>query len=135
MPGVVKRGHYFVTQYITGPQILLLMLDLQPERIADPFVTAITVYSLYGQPEDAVVRAEVLAGTDEANAEFGTSWHPLEIRYAYSGYDNRECRLMHWAAYNIVKELAQRGPDGIKVVPAEPEVATERRGMSASRDL
>jgi hypothetical protein len=114
----VKRGHYFVTQYITGPQSLLLMLDLQPERIADPFVTPLNVCPIYGQPEDIIVRAAVLAGTDEANAEFGTNWHPLEIRYSYSGYDNKRCGLMHWAAYNIVKELAQRGPEGVEVVPA-----------------
>jgi hypothetical protein len=120
MPEVVKRGHYFATWYITGPQCLLLMLDLQPERIADPFVTAITVCPMYGQPEDAVVRAAVLAGTDEANAEFSTSWHPLEVRYSYSGYDNKQCRLIGWAAYNIVKELAHRGPDGFVVIPAEP---------------
>lgn len=128
MPGVVKRGHYFATQYITGPQCLLLMLDLHPERIADPFVTAINVCPIYGQPEDAVVRAAVLAGTDEANTELGASWHPLEIRYSYSGYDNKQCRLMHWAAYNIVKELAQRGPDGIDVVPVETTPASDPAG-------
>jgi hypothetical protein len=117
MPRVVKRGQYFVTQYITGPQCLLLMLELQPDRIADPLVTAINVCPIYGQPEDAVVRAAVLAGTDEANTEFGTSWYPLEIRYSYSGYDNKQCQIMGWAAYSIVKELAQRGPGGIEVVP------------------
>jgi hypothetical protein len=116
MPGTWKRNHYFVTQFITGPQCLLLMLDLQPERIADPFVTALNVCPIYGQPEDAVVRAAVLAGTDEANAEFGTNWHPLEIRYSYSGYDNNNCRLMGRAAYHIVKELAERRPDGIEVL-------------------
>jgi hypothetical protein len=120
MPGVVKRGHYFVTRYITGPQCLLLMLDLQPERIDDPFVTAFNVCPVYGHPKDAVVRSAVLAGTDEANAEFSTSWHPLEIRYSYSGYDNQRCGLMNWAAYNIVKELAQRGLEGIEVIPTEP---------------
>jgi hypothetical protein len=70
MPGVVKRGHYFVTQYITGPQCQQLTLDFQTERIADPFVTAFSVCPIYSQPEDAVVRAAVLEGTDEANAEF-----------------------------------------------------------------
>lgn len=126
MPRVMKRGPYFVTQYITGPQCLLLMLDLQSERIVDPFVTAVNVCPIYGQPEEAVVRAAVLAGTDEANAEFGTTWHPLEVRYSYSGYDNKQCRLIHWGAYNIVKELAQRGPEGIEVVPDEPGSASDR---------
>jgi len=113
---VVKRGHYFLTQIITGPQHLHLMLDLQSERIADPFVTAIAVCPVYGQPKDDVVRAAVLHGTDEANAECGTSRHPLEIRYSYSGYDNQNCRLMRHAAYNIVKALAQSGEDGIEVI-------------------
>ena len=31
-----RRGHYSGTKYVTGPQILLLMLDLQDERIEDP---------------------------------------------------------------------------------------------------
>jgi hypothetical protein len=84
MPGVVKQGNFFVTQYVTGPQFLRLMLDLQPERIPDPFVTATQVCAIYGRPEDAVVRDAVLRGNDEANAEFGTRWHPLEIRYFYS---------------------------------------------------
>ena len=43
MPGVVRSGHHFVTQYIAGPQCLQLTLDLQTERIADPFVTAFNV--------------------------------------------------------------------------------------------
>ena len=86
MPGVLRRGHDFVTQYIAGPQCLQLTLDLQIERIADPFVTTFNVCPIYGQPEDAVVRAAVLEGTDEANVHFGTAWCPLEIRYSHSGY-------------------------------------------------
>jgi hypothetical protein len=101
MAGVVRRGHYFVTQLITGPQCLLLMLDLQCERIVDPFVTALNTCPIYGRPEDNTVRTAVLAGTDEANAEFGTNWHPLEIRYSYSGYDNKQCRLMGRAAQHF----------------------------------
>jgi hypothetical protein len=116
MSGVGRRGDHFVVRYTTGPQDLLLMLDLQPERIADPYVTALNVSLKYGNPEESVVRAAVLAGTDEANVEFGTNWHPLEIRYSYSGYDNRQCRLMSRAAYDIVKELAERGPESIEVI-------------------
>jgi hypothetical protein len=114
---VVKCGPYFLTQIITGPQWLRLLLDLQPERISDPYVTATGICPVYGQPQDDVVRAAVLRGTDEANAEFGTNWHPLEIRYSYSGYDNQNCKLMGRAAYNIVKELAQRGKEHIMVMP------------------
>jgi hypothetical protein len=116
MPVFVRRGHYFAAQYVTGPQYLYLMLDLQDERVAEPFVTAFNVCTVYGRPDDAVVRAAVLAGTDEANAEFGTSWHPLEIRYSYSGYDNKRCGLMRRAAYDIVTGLAQRGADRFEMV-------------------
>jgi hypothetical protein len=49
------------------------MIDLQHERIADPFVTALNACPIYGRPDDAVVRAAVLRGTDEANAKFGSS--------------------------------------------------------------
>jgi hypothetical protein len=115
---VVRQDHYFITQIVTGPQHLRLWLDLQPERIADPFVTAAAVCSLYGQPQDEVVRAAVLRGTDEANAECGTCRHPLEIRYYYSGYDNRKCMLMTRAAYIIIKELAERGEDRIEAAPS-----------------
>ena len=123
---VVKIGDYFATQYITGPQCLLLMLDLQDERIPDPVVSAIDVCRIHGAPTDAVVQRAVLAGTDEANAEFGARWHPLAIRYSYSGYNVEQCNLMRWAAYNIVKELATQGPEGVKVVSGEP------RGFSPS---
>jgi hypothetical protein len=114
MTGVSRQGPYFVTRITTGPQDLLLMLDLADERIDNPFVTALGECPVYGRPDDAVVRAAVLRGTDEANAEFGTRWHPLEIRFWYSGYDGRECRLAGWAAYNIVKALAGRGPTGVE---------------------
>jgi hypothetical protein len=116
---MLKRGNSYLTRYITGPQALLLLLDLETECIPDPIVVALNVCPVYGQPQDEVVRAAVLAGTDEANAEFATNWHPLEIRYSYSGYDNRNCALMGWAAYNIVKELAERGPAGIEVLPPD----------------
>jgi hypothetical protein len=121
MREVFKRGHYFGIQYVTGPQILLLMLDLQSERIADPFVTALSVCQLYGQPDDTVVRSAVLRGSDEANAEFGTKWHPLEIKYSYSGYDNLHCSLMSRGAYDIIKTLAQHGAAAIKVIPERSE--------------
>jgi hypothetical protein len=118
MDQVWRRGHYLVTQIITGPQSLLLMLDVQPERIDDPFVTALSVCPVYGRPDDATVRAAVLSGTDEANARFGTSLHPLEIRFAYSGYDNRHCRLAGRGGYNLVKAVAERGLGGIEELSA-----------------
>jgi hypothetical protein len=125
MNHVWRRGHYLVNQIITGPQCLLLMLDMQSERIEDPFVSATDVCSVYGKPDDAVIRAAVLKGTDEANAEFGTSWHPLEIRFSYSGYDNQQCRLASQASYNIVKALAERGLAGIEQIQTEPAKPAE----------
>ena len=104
---VGRNGHYFAARITTGPQDLLLQLDLTDERIADPFVSAIDVCRIYGRPTDEVVRAAVLSGTDRANAEFSTSWHPLEIRFSYSGYDNERCSLAGSAAYNIVRALAE----------------------------
>jgi hypothetical protein len=49
-------------------------------------LTAFNVCPIYGQSEDAVVRAAVLEVTDDANVEFGAAWRPLEIRYSHSGY-------------------------------------------------
>ncbi len=110
MVTVFRRGHYFGTQYITGPQCLLLLLDLQDERIDDPFVAALNEDLIYGNPEDHCVRTAVLAGTDEANSEHKTSWHPLEIRYSFSSYDKR-CTLMRRAARAIVEQLATQSPE------------------------
>ena len=82
-----------------------------------------------------MVRAAVLERTDVANAEFGAVPRPLEIRYSHSGYDNKRCRLFHWAAYKTVKELAQRRPDGIEEVPAEPGATADRPTASASGNI
>lgn len=108
MPILFRRGHYFGAQYITGPECLLLYLDLQDERIEDPIVSALNEDRLYGNPNDTDVRAAVLAGTDEANNEHGTNWHPLEIRYSYSSW-NKGCTLMRWAAKAIVDQLVTQG--------------------------
>lgn len=106
MESVGRNGHYFATRITTGPQDLLLLLDLADERIVDPFVSAIDVCPVYGRPTDEAVRAAVLAGTDRANAECGTSLHPLEVRFSYSGYDSERCSLAGRAAYNIVRAIA-----------------------------
>ena len=106
MPGVWRQGEYFGTRYITGPQILTLLVVLADERVADPDVTALYVCPLYGPTAAEVVRTAVLAGTDRANAEFGTSLHPLDIRYSYSGWDTQRCNLADWAGYNIVRAVA-----------------------------
>ena len=106
MPGVWRQGEYLGTRYITGPQMLTLLVALADERVADPDVTALDVCPLYGPTAPEVVRAAVLAGTDRANAECGTSWHPLAIRYSYSGWDTAGCHLADWAGYNIVRAVA-----------------------------
>jgi hypothetical protein len=77
-----RERHYVANRIITGPQSLLLMLDLQPERVETPVVTAIQICPVYGQPLDEIVREAVLSGTDRANREFGTNLHLLEIRYS-----------------------------------------------------
>jgi hypothetical protein len=110
MSNLFRCEQYFGALYITGPQILYLLLDLQPERIADPIVTPINVDHLYGNPTDEAVRAAVIAGCAEANAEHGTNRWPLEIRYSYSSYDP-DCHLMRWAALAIVEQFAEKGPD------------------------
>jgi hypothetical protein len=116
MDRVYRRDLFYINQIITGPQCLLLMLDMQPERIDDPFVSPIDVCPIYGQPTDEVVRSAVLSGSDRANAEFGTSWHPLEIRYSYSGWNTERCDIMGQASYNIVAALAKLGPAGIETL-------------------
>ena len=110
MSNLFRCEHYFGALYITGPQYLYLLLDLQQERIADPIVTPINVDQVYGNPIDEAVRAAVIAGCEEGNAAHGTNLWPLEIRYSFSSY-NRECNLMRWAARAIVEQLAEKGLD------------------------
>jgi hypothetical protein len=114
MAFVYRSGHHLVTQYTTGPQTLLLRLDLQRQRIGEPVVTALRVCRIYGNVLYEVVRAAAVRGADEANADFGTHWHPLEIQYSYSGYDTKHCKIMEQAAYNIVKEIAECGVDDLE---------------------
>jgi hypothetical protein len=96
----------YTARVVTGPQDLWRRLALADERIADPDVTVADVCPVYGRPAAEVVRAAVLAGTDRANAEFGTSLHPLEIRFAYSGWNNERCGIAEAAAYEIVRAVA-----------------------------
>lgn len=107
MPGVWRQGDYLGTRYVTGPQMLTLLVALADERVPDPDVTALDVCPLYGPTAPEVIRAAVLAGTDQANAEFGTSLHPLAIRYSYSGWNTERCNLATWGAYNIVRAVAE----------------------------
>jgi hypothetical protein len=105
-----KRQHYYGAQYITGPQYLVLLLDLQNERIDDPYVVALGEDGLYETFPEENVRSAVLEGTDAANRQCNTNIHPLEIRYFFSSYD-KTCRLMRGAAKAIVEELARKGPE------------------------
>jgi hypothetical protein len=105
--GVLKQGHYFVTRIITGPEFLLLMLDITDERIADPLVSALNVCPVTGRPDDSVIRTAVLSGTDRANGEFGTKLHPLEVRFSYSSWTGGKCEIAGIAAYNIVRAIAE----------------------------
>jgi hypothetical protein len=111
MPSFSKRDGLYGVQIITGPRSVLLRLELLDERIDDFEVAAYTTEGLHRDPTPDVVRSRVFEGTDEANSEFGTSYHPRLARYAVEDY-NDECFLLRMAAYCIVARLAQVGESG-----------------------
>ena len=111
MPSFSKRDSLYGVQITTGPRSVLLRLQLLDERIEDFEVAAYTTEGLYRDPPPDVVRTRVLEGTDEANGEFGTSYHPWLARYAVEDY-NDDCFLLRRAAYCIVARLAQAGENG-----------------------
>jgi hypothetical protein len=108
MPSFGKRDGLYGVQIFTGPRSVLLRLELREERIEDFELAAYTTEELYGDPSPDVVRTRVLEGTDEANREFGTSYHPRLARYAVEDF-NDECFILRRAAYCIVARLAKVG--------------------------
>jgi hypothetical protein len=111
VPSFARLDGLYGVQIITGPRSVLLRLELLDERIEDFEVAAYMTEILYRDPPPGVVRARVLEGTDEANREFGTSFHPWLARYAIEDYSD-ECFLLRRAAYSIVARLAQTGESG-----------------------
>ncbi|MGL4420504.1 MAG: hypothetical protein ACRCZF_07560 [Gemmataceae bacterium] len=69
MPSVWRQGEYLGTRYITGPQILTLLIALVNERVVAPGVTALDVCPLYGPTAAEVIRAAVLAGGQELSQD------------------------------------------------------------------
>jgi hypothetical protein len=106
-----KRDGLYGVQIITGPRSVLLRLELLDERTEDFEVAAYTTEGPYRDPTPDVVRARVLEGTDEANREFGTSFHPWLARYSIEDYSD-ESFLLRRAAYSIVARLARLGESG-----------------------
>lgn len=111
MPSFSRGEGRYRVSIITGPQSVWLELELLDERIEDFEVTARYTGGLHRDPPPDIVRARVQEGTDEANREFGTSFHPWLARYAVDAY-SEECFILRRAAYAIVTRLAQRGDDG-----------------------
>ncbi len=106
-----KQDGLYGVQIITGPRSVLLHLELLDERIEDFEVAALSTDGLYRSPDEVTVRARILEGTDEANRQFGTSFHPWLARYAVEDYSD-ECYMLRRAAFAVVERLAQRREDG-----------------------
>lgn len=111
MPSFRRDDSRFGVSIITGPRSVLLRLELLDERIEDFELIAISTVGLYRDPMPEVVRSRVLEGTDEANREFGTRFHPWAARYAVEDYTD-DCYLLRRAAHAIVQRLAERGEAG-----------------------
>ena len=80
-------------------------------RNEDFKVAALATDGLYRDPPPEVVRARVLEGTDEANRELRTAFHPWLARYAVEDFNER-CVILRRAAFAIVQRLAERGEVG-----------------------
>jgi hypothetical protein len=101
----------YCVEIITGARSVYLRLELQGERTQLPQVRPLVPGGLYRSADVETVRARVLEGTDEANREFGTAFHPSVIRYAVEDF-HAECPMLRWAARAIVGRLAQLGESG-----------------------
>jgi hypothetical protein len=106
-----KHDDLFGVSIITGPRSVRLQLALLDERIEDFEIAALWTGRLYRDPPPEVVRARVLEGTDAANREFGTRFHPWLARYAVEDY-NDECFMLRGAFYAVVQRLAEYGESG-----------------------
>jgi hypothetical protein len=111
MPAFHKKEDLYGVQIITGPQSVLLRLRLGSERVADFDAAAYSTEGLYRNVPEATGRARVLEGTDAANREHGTSFHPLWARYTVEAF-NDECAILCLAAFAIVERLATCGDEG-----------------------
>lgn len=112
MPYFSKRNGVYEARNITGPRSVLLRLELGAERSERPHVTVLRPDARFGDPDPDAVRAAVLSGTDEANATFGTAYHPRVVQYAVD--NDRPAHLLRRAAWAIVERLAERGESGFE---------------------
>jgi hypothetical protein len=110
MPAFRLQKGMFTVQFITGPSSLSLRLAIGSMRPESLDVILLQRDSHYGNVNEAEAGACVLAGTDEANRECGTAFHPLAAEYVAD--NDAKGRLLRWAAYSIVKRLAERGESG-----------------------
>src|SRR4051812_23742510 len=111
MASYFKRNGQYGVQMITGPRLIILLLELLPERIDDPEVHAISTEYPYRNPDVATVQTRVLEGTDAANQEHGTAFHPWSIKFAVEDFSDA-CNLLRHAAHSIVDRLADQGENG-----------------------
>jgi hypothetical protein len=107
VPSFGLHDGLFTVQFVTGPSSLLLRLALADERIDSPDVTVLRPDPVYGNPDEAAARACVLAGTDEANSDCGTAYHPLAAEYVAD--NDADGRLLRRAASAIVRRLSSGG--------------------------
>jgi hypothetical protein len=111
MPRFRRSDGRYRVSIITGPQSALLELELFAERIEAFAVEDLPSGRLDRDLSPEVVRARVLEGTDAANREFGTTFHPWLARYVVESY-SEECSILRRAAHAIVERLARHGDDG-----------------------
>jgi hypothetical protein len=116
-------AHYGLTLF-AGPNYVTLWLALiGSERDPRPDVIQLRDPRCPDMnPDD--VRAAVLEAVDEANARFGTRWHPTEIKFVM---ERPSQPLLHTAAFQIVERLATAGDAAF--VPAA--VPTRRGEITA----
>jgi hypothetical protein len=103
-----NKGNRYSIQIVTGPRSVLLSLVVQSERTEAPVVEWIADRYPYRSPEEDVIRRAVLEGTDAANAENHTNFHPAEIVCAVESWDDGSA-LIRRAAHAIVERLALQG--------------------------
>jgi hypothetical protein len=107
MPVFVFQNGKFAAQFITGPSSIFLRLEFSEHRIDLPAITLLQSDFRYGNPDECSARESLIAGTDDANIECGTNFHPKSAEYIAD--NDRNGLLLRIAASAIVKRLAERG--------------------------
>jgi hypothetical protein len=106
-----RKGQYRTVSLFAARSSITLWLIVSERRAEAPRVVQGPFSDAYSLGEQEV-RAVVMAGMAEANAEYGTLLFPTEIKVTSEGGND----LLQRAAFLVVERLATRGDAGFELL-------------------